>query len=78
MEYRALSHLYAIPTNQIIYGIKVLPKDDPYIETAKNALASLNIAGAPGAFLVDMLPICMHTNVALGSQQSVSLLIFWQ
>ena len=55
-----------------MYGIKVLSKDDPYIEMAEKALAGLKIAGNPGTFLVDMLPICMLTNIASGSH-SVSL-----
>ena len=39
------------------YGIKVLPKEDPYVKIAENALSSLASAGTPGAFLVDFLPI---------------------
>ena len=44
--------------SQIVYGIKVLPKEDPYIATAENAIAGVTVAGNPGAFLVDVLPIC--------------------
>jgi len=75
MVYCAPSHL-CHPRNQIIYGIKVLPKDDPYIETAKAALGTLNIAGNPGTFLVDMLPICICLTVFLPGL--VSLPTFWQ
>ena len=71
MEHCAPSHL-CHSWNQVVYGINVLPKDDPYIETAEKALAGLNIAGNPGAFLVDVLPICMLTNIAPGPH-SVSL-----
>jgi hypothetical protein len=41
-----------------MYGIKVLPTNDPYLETAETAMAALAKAGTPGAFLVDTLPIC--------------------
>ena len=44
--------------SQIVYGIKVLPTEDPYITTAENALAGVTAAANPGAFLVDTLPIC--------------------
>jgi hypothetical protein len=40
----------------IAYGIDVLHKDDPYIETAEKAVAALCIATIPGTFLVDQLP----------------------
>lgn len=43
----------------ITYGIDVLPKNDPYIEMAEKAIASLCIATVPGTFLVDQLPIRM-------------------
>jgi hypothetical protein len=44
---------------QIVYGIKVLPKDDPYITTAEKVAEAAATAGIPGAFLVDSLPIRM-------------------
>lgn len=40
----------------VAYGIDVLPKDDPYIETAEKALAGVSLAVMPGAFLVDIIP----------------------
>jgi hypothetical protein len=43
---------------QIVYGIKVLPKGDPYITLAEEALSTLSKAGNPGVFLVDTAPIC--------------------
>ena len=36
----------------------MLPKDDPYIITAEQVIAGISEAGNPGAFLVDVLPIC--------------------
>ncbi|KAF9457686.1 cytochrome P450 [Collybia nuda] len=44
----------------ITYGIEVLPKADPYIDMAERALESVAIAGVPGAFLVDALPMLKH------------------
>ena len=34
------------------------PKNDPYIIAAEKAIAGITATGNPGAFLVDMLPIC--------------------
>jgi hypothetical protein len=44
-------------TLQVVYGIKVLASQDPYIDTAEKALASLGVAGNPGSFLVDVIPM---------------------
>jgi hypothetical protein len=55
---------------QIAYGIKVLPKGDPYIAMAEKAIASAAIAATPGAFLVDVLPICaLHSPILPLSHQ---------
>jgi hypothetical protein len=43
---------------QLVYAINVREKDDPYIETAEKAMSHLGAAANPGAFLVDVLPIC--------------------
>jgi hypothetical protein len=43
---------------QVVYGIKVLPKADPYIAIAEKALEAVAATANPGAFLVDVLPIC--------------------
>jgi hypothetical protein len=40
----------------ITYGIDTLPKNDPYIATAEEAVAALSQAATPGAFLVDAIP----------------------
>jgi hypothetical protein len=40
----------------VTYGIDVLPKNDPYIATAENAIQPLFIAAIPGTFLVDTFP----------------------
>ncbi|KAJ3548586.1 hypothetical protein NM688_g5274 [Phlebia brevispora] len=40
----------------IVYGIEVQPKHDPYIDSAEAALQSLAVAGNPGNFLVDTVP----------------------
>lgn len=41
----------------IVYGIEVLPENDPYLRLVEEAVQPLIIASIPGAFLVDMLPI---------------------
>lgn len=41
-----------------MYGIKVLPTNDPYIDIAERAFAAGSEAAIPGKFLVDALPIC--------------------
>ncbi|KAF8592281.1 cytochrome P450 [Ramaria rubella] len=45
---------------EILYGIKVLPKDDPYIKVAEEAFAVGSAAANPGSFLVDTLPILKY------------------
>jgi hypothetical protein len=53
-----LFHFFAdYSTLQVVYGIKVLASQDPYIDTAEKALASLSVAGNPGSFLVDVIPM---------------------
>ena len=47
----------------------MLPKDDPYIITAEKALVGISEAGAPGAFLVDTLPICASFTHAISIRQ---------
>ncbi|KAF7298616.1 Cytochrome P450 [Mycena indigotica] len=43
-----------------VYGIQVLPKDDPYVETAEAALNSLVHGHSPIRFLVNMFPTLLH------------------
>lgn len=40
------------------YGIDVRSVDDKYITNAREALASMNAAGNPGTYLVDVIPLC--------------------
>ncbi|KAF9555542.1 cytochrome P450 [Agrocybe pediades] len=44
----------------IVYGINVLPKDDPYIAAAEKSIHPLVVAAVPGAFLVDAIPILKY------------------
>ena len=44
----------------VTYGIDVLPKNDPYIATAENAIQPLFIAAIPGTFLVDTFPLLKY------------------
>jgi hypothetical protein len=53
-----LFHLFAdYSTLQVVYGIKVLARQDPYIDTAEKAIEGLIVATNPGSFLVDVIPM---------------------
>lgn len=41
----------------VVYGIRILPKDDPYVEIVEKGARSIGEALVPGAFLVDYFPI---------------------
>ena len=41
----------------ITYGINVLPKDDPYVDIAERALATLNATGNTGSYLGKALEV---------------------
>jgi hypothetical protein len=41
---------------EISYGIEVQPYDDPYVNTAENALSGLCAAANAGSYLVDSFP----------------------
>jgi hypothetical protein len=51
---------------QLLYAIDVRDKGDPYIETAEKAMSHLGVAAKPGAFLVDVLPICAPSRLNPG------------
>ncbi|TFK33360.1 cytochrome P450, partial [Crucibulum laeve] len=42
------------------YGIHIKPSRDPYIDLAEQAMATITAAAAPGAFLVDMIPMLKY------------------
>ncbi|KDR69247.1 hypothetical protein GALMADRAFT_104204 [Galerina marginata CBS 339.88] len=42
------------------YGIPILPTNDPFLTLAEQSVASLLAATAPGAFLVDMVPLLKY------------------
>ena len=42
---------------KVAYGIDVKTEDDPYVETAEQALQAIAACANPGSFLVDVLPI---------------------
>ena len=44
----------------VAYGISVEPKDDLYINTAEKGVHPLVVAGVPGTFLVDTIPLLKH------------------
>ncbi|KIJ38757.1 hypothetical protein M422DRAFT_33150, partial [Sphaerobolus stellatus SS14] len=55
-----IRHLSGAVTMDIIYGIKVQPKDDPYLKLAEDGFAVASEAANPGSFLVDTLPILKY------------------
>ncbi|KZP22134.1 cytochrome P450 [Athelia psychrophila] len=42
---------------EVTYGLDVLPKDDPFIESADKGITTVTLVLLPGAFLVNMVPI---------------------
>ena len=44
----------------IVYGIQVQDENDKYIAIAKTAMETVSKAGTPGAFLVDVFPVCTY------------------
>jgi len=47
-------------TIEIAYGVEIQSENDPYLEIAEQALVGLAAAAAPGAFLVDSIPILKY------------------
>ncbi|KZP04234.1 cytochrome P450 [Athelia psychrophila] len=45
---------------EVSYGLDVLPENDPFIESADKGVATAAAAVAPGAFLVNTMPILKH------------------
>ena len=46
---------------RITYGIEIEDHDDPNVAVAELAMQHFADAGTPGAFVVDILPICTLT-----------------
>ncbi|KAK0187278.1 cytochrome P450 [Armillaria mellea] len=55
-----IRHLAGSTILSIAYGLEVLPENDPYILAAEAGLCSLAKAAAPGAFLVDSIPLLKY------------------
>lgn len=63
--YRMMSSLLI----SITYGVEPKRFDHPYIELSEKAIAIAAMAAAPGAFLVDILPLCeFHNPVVVFTQ----------
>jgi hypothetical protein len=43
---------------EVVYGIEVAEKGDPYIAIATEVMHSLSVAALPGAFMVDTFTFC--------------------
>lgn len=44
----------------IAYGIETLEDNDPYVATAEHTMEAVNASLVPGAFLVDLFPVCEY------------------
>ncbi|KAI3598052.1 cytochrome p450 [Moniliophthora roreri] len=55
-----IRHLAASTIIGIAYGIEILPENDPYVAAAERALESLGLGIAPGAFLVESIPLLKY------------------
>ncbi|KAF8871009.1 cytochrome P450 [Infundibulicybe gibba] len=55
-----IRHAFASTIMNVTYGIKVKERNDPYLEAVEEAVKGIIIAGAPGAFLVDFMPILKY------------------
>ncbi|TDL20244.1 cytochrome P450 [Rickenella mellea] len=55
-----LRHYAAATVMGVAYGIQIADSGDRYVRAAEEALQSVAIAGTPGAFLVDILPILKY------------------
>ncbi|KAI9067057.1 cytochrome P450 [Trametes sanguinea] len=55
-----LRHLAGATIMAIGYDIEVQPEDDPYVQTAEEAVASIAETTNAGSYLVDVLPILKH------------------
>ena len=42
----------------VTYGIEVEESDDVYVKLAENAMHTLSETFRPGAFMVDIVPMC--------------------
>jgi len=51
---------FAATIMSVAYGITVTESGDPYISRAEESLEGLSIAGVPGTFLVDFIPILKY------------------
>ncbi|KAF7976439.1 hypothetical protein HWV62_6871 [Athelia sp. TMB] len=58
--YHHLRHQAASTMLGIAYGFDVAAENDPHIDIAEKATASMAIVGVPGAFLVDVLPFLKY------------------
>lgn len=43
---------------QLTYGIKVKSENDPFLALSEDTVTKLSEAGVPGAYMVDVIPIC--------------------
>ncbi|KAJ6475954.1 cytochrome P450 [Mycena vitilis] len=57
---RHLRHMAAMVILSTVYGIDILPEDDPYVDISERALTAMAAAGNSGSFLVDYFPFLKY------------------
>ncbi|KAG5351472.1 hypothetical protein C0989_006351 [Termitomyces sp. Mn162] len=55
-----LRHMAGETIMALTYGLKIKPKNDPWVAMAAQSVLPLFKAAVPGAFLVDSIPILKH------------------
>ncbi|KAJ2928447.1 hypothetical protein H1R20_g8644, partial [Candolleomyces eurysporus] len=55
-----LRHMAGETILSIAYGIEIQQKNDPYLEISEAGVLPLVVAGVPGAFLVDSIPLLKY------------------
>ncbi|KAF8874752.1 cytochrome P450 [Infundibulicybe gibba] len=55
-----IHHTFAATIMKVTYGIDIREENDPYVETAEEAMEGMAKAAVPGTFLVDFIPILKY------------------
>ena len=69
---------FAAVIMSISYGIAVKDSSDPYISRAEEALKGLAVAGIPGSFLVDMIPLLKYVPVWIPGASFKKKAAYWK
>ncbi|KAF8992726.1 hypothetical protein BDQ17DRAFT_1253640, partial [Cyathus striatus] len=52
-----IRHMVASVSLSMVYGLKIKPEDDPYVDLAERVLETMNKMLTPGAFLAEVFPL---------------------